>query len=83
MPLGVPKQLRRKLDNHSQLGRFVGYSYGKKGYRILLPSGKVINCGDVVFVEDNAGEQAREPKEHPSKEPDKHDAVDIDLDELG
>ena len=72
----VPKQLRQKLDNHSQLGRFVGYSKGQKGYRIALPSGKVISCGDVVFVEDIT-EQAQQPEEEAQ------DTVEIDLDEPG
>ena len=42
----IPKQLRRKLDGHSELGHFVGYSTGKKGYRIALASGEVRECGD-------------------------------------
>ena len=50
----VPKELRRKLDNHSELGRFVGYPETTKGYKILLPSGKVIVSADVVFVESDS-----------------------------
>ena len=38
----VPKQLRSKLDNHSQLGHFVGYPATNKGYRIALPSGSLL-----------------------------------------
>ena len=61
----VPKELRRKLDDHSELGHFVGYPANTKGYRIALSSGKVVIASDVTFVEDKApsGNPAPAPKE--------------------
>ena len=52
----IPKELRRKLDVHSELGHFVGYPAATKGYRIYMPSGKVIIASDV----DLFGEQRSE-----------------------
>ena len=48
----ILKQLRRKLDNHSEPGRLVGYRPNSKGYKVLLSSGKLVIFDDVVFVED-------------------------------
>ena len=47
----IPKQLRTKLDNVSQPGRFVGYAANSKGYRILLDSGSISLSRDVLFEE--------------------------------
>ena len=69
----IPKQLRRKLDNHSELGHFVGYSTGKKTYRIALSSGEVLECADVVFVEDSSIQQ-------PAQRPVQPDTMELDLD---
>ena len=90
----VPKQLRRKLDNHSELGHFVGYSTGKKGYRIALASGEVLECGDVVFVEDSTIQQGPEPAavkpgtvevdpDQPDEEPKEIEPGEIEEDEEG
>ena len=48
--------IRRKLVNYSEIGQFVGYPANTKGYRIALPSGKIIS-GDVIFAEDVARHQ--------------------------
>ncbi|KAK9824528.1 hypothetical protein WJX72_011105 [[Myrmecia] bisecta] len=48
----VPKELRRKLDSHSDSGRFVGYDTSSKGYRIYLDSGRISVASDVIFVEE-------------------------------
>ncbi len=73
----VPKQLRRKLDKQSELRRFVGYSDGKKGYRIALPSGEVTEAADIVFIEDS---NARRPPS-PDTEPNQHEMVHLDQEE--
>ena len=74
----IPKQLRRKLDNHSDPGRVVGYPAATKGYRVLLPSGKVIVSADVVFVEDVGFSDT--PAEG-AKPPDKPDILEVDVQE--
>lgn len=45
----VPKQLRSKLDDTSQPGRFLGYPSGTKGFKILLDNGKIIISRDVII----------------------------------
>ena len=55
----VPKELRRKLDSHSEPGRFVGYQLHTKGYRVYLDTGRVIVADDVVF--DEGGMPAAAP----------------------
>ena len=65
----IPKELRRKLDVHSELGHFVGYPATTKGSRIYMPSGNVFIASDVTFVENkdlmgttpNRGEEPVEP----------------------
>ena len=47
----IPSQLRQKLDSRSVKGVMVGYGIRSKGYRILLPSGDVVESRDVVFAE--------------------------------
>ena len=47
----TPKQLRNKLEDTSEPGRFIGYPAGTKGYKILLNDGRVIISRDVTFVE--------------------------------
>ena len=61
----IPKELRRKLDVRSELGHFVGYPASTKGYRIALPSGKVIIASDVTFVETKgpSGSNPTRPEE--------------------
>ena len=39
----IPEELRRKLDNHSEIGQCIGYPANIKGYMIALPSGRVID----------------------------------------
>ena len=57
----IPKQLRRKLNDHFKLGHFVHHglldSRGKKGYRMILSSGQVVECANVVFVEGSPDHQ--------------------------
>ncbi|KAK9822062.1 hypothetical protein WJX74_004518 [Apatococcus lobatus] len=73
----TPKELRRKLDDRSELGHFVGYPANTKGYRIALPSGKVIIASDVTFVETK-GPSGSTPAL--SKEPAKPDILRDALD---
>ena len=72
----VPKELRRKLDNRSEQGRFVGYPTNTKGFKILLPSGKVIVSADVVFAE---GEVPSRPAQ---QEPPDESEQDVDIMEM-
>jgi hypothetical protein len=57
----TPKQLRNKLENTSEPGRFIGYPPGIKGYKILLDSGR-ITSRDVTFVESRGTTNALPPK---------------------
>lgn len=47
----VPKALRNKLAPVSEKGVFIGYEPGTKGYRVLMPDGRVRVSRDVVFDE--------------------------------
>ena len=47
----TPKQLRNKLEDTSEPGRFIGYPASTKGYKILLDNGRIIISRDVAFVE--------------------------------
>jgi len=47
----VPKDLRRKLDSHTEKGIMVGYEPGTKGYRIYVNSGRVTMAKNVIFHE--------------------------------
>ncbi len=47
----VPKQLRGKLESHSEMGYLVGYEPNAKGYRIYLDSGKMRVAVHAVFQE--------------------------------
>ena len=58
----VPKQLRHKLEAHTQTGIFIGYAERSKAYRVLLDSGKVQETKDVIFVEDKQATEAEEAK---------------------
>ena len=78
----VPKELRRKLDDHSELGRFIGYPENTKGYKVLLPSGKVIVSADVVFVEGDSCGQPVPARQETSDESDV-DIVDESPDSTG
>ena len=50
----IPKKLRRKPDNQSEIDQSVGFPANTKGYRVAraLPSGKVIISVDVIFAEE-------------------------------
>ena len=57
----IPKERRRKLNDRSEQGHFIGYSTNTKGSRILLPSGMFIASADVVFAEgDVSSNQAQQ-----------------------
>ena len=57
----VPKELRKKLDSHSETGYMVGYPPDTKGYRIYLDSGGIRIARDVIFSEEIARD---DPKMH-------------------
>lgn len=63
----TPKQLRTKLDNTSEPGRFIGYPAGTKGYKIELDNGRIIISRDVLFVE-NGGRRADGPEDNSDEE---------------
>lgn len=42
---------KHKLQPRSASGTFIGYSLHHKGYRVLLPSGKIIVTRDILFDE--------------------------------
>ena len=50
----IPKQLRSKLESHTELGYLVGYEPNVKGYRILLDSGKIRVAENVIFQESRS-----------------------------
>lgn len=51
--LGVPKQLRRKLDMRAKKGIMVGYALRTRGYRIWLPQEhKIVESINVSFDEE-------------------------------
>ena len=56
------------------VGHFVGYSTGKKGYRVVIASGQVVECGAAVFVEHGTSRSSAEQQAF------KTDSVKIDLD---
>jgi len=49
----TPKQLRNKLEDTTEPGRFIGYPPGTKGYKFLLDNGRIIISRDVTFVESH------------------------------
>ncbi|GFU91903.1 retrovirus-related Pol polyprotein from transposon TNT 1-94 [Trichonephila clavipes] len=54
--IGVPKQLRRKLDMRAKLGIMLGYALSTKGYRIwLIEENKVVETINVRFDEGKRG----------------------------
>lgn len=62
----TPKQLRTKLDDTSEPGRFIGYPAGTKGYKILLDNGKVITSRDVTFMEIGTTSASLEDESQPA-----------------
>ena len=49
----ILERKRKKLDNRSQEGIFVGYPDNTAGYRIKLPSDQIIESSDVAFFEES------------------------------
>lgn len=67
--LGVPKQLRKKLDMRAKKGVMVGYAHRTRGFRIWIPSEKkVVESINVSFDEDKCGSGAElDPKNKPMR----------------
>lgn len=65
--VGIPRQLRSKLQSRAKIGVMVGYALNTRGYRIWLPDQKkVIETINVTFEEkprnsDHAVDSALEP----------------------
>lgn len=54
--LGVPKQLRKKLDMRAKKGIMVGYAQRTRGYRIWIPAErKIVESINVNFEESGNG----------------------------
>ncbi|GBL74326.1 Retrovirus-related Pol polyprotein from transposon TNT 1-94 [Araneus ventricosus] len=53
--VGVPKQIRKKLDMRAKLGIMMGYALHTKGYRIWLRDEKLIETINVRFDENTKG----------------------------
>ena len=66
----IPKQLRRKLDSHTERGRLVGYDASSKAYRLYLDSGKIVVTGDVIFEEAEVKSPVNNDKEEQATIPD-------------
>lgn len=47
----VPKAQLTKLDDRSRTAIFVGFQEGTKGWKVMLPGGRVTTSKDVVFFE--------------------------------
>ncbi|GBM11644.1 Retrovirus-related Pol polyprotein from transposon TNT 1-94 [Araneus ventricosus] len=59
--VGVPKQIRKKLDMRAKLGIMMGYALHTKGYRIWLrDENKLIETINVWFDENTKGVDARQ-----------------------
>ncbi|GBO39993.1 Retrovirus-related Pol polyprotein from transposon TNT 1-94 [Araneus ventricosus] len=59
--VGVPKQIRKKLDMRAKLGIMMGYALHTKGYRIWLrDENKLIETINVRFHENTKGVDASE-----------------------
>ena len=48
----VSQEKRRKLDAKSKKGIFVGYQEHCKGYRILIPTGKLLEISRNVIIRE-------------------------------
>jgi transposase InsO family protein len=65
----IPKQLRRKLDTHTEKGRLIGYGANTKGYRIYLDTGSIAVTADVTFGEEEAAKPTSAPMTAPTSAP--------------
>ena len=72
----VPKQLRQKLDSHTEAGKFVGYEANTKGYRVYLDSGKIIVAANVVCDEQPSASSS--PHQATPDETPSHHSVSAD-----
>lgn len=58
--VGIPSQLRQKLDPKARKGIMVGYALGTKGYRVYLPDlEKVIETCNVSFPKSEQNDSDR------------------------
>ena len=80
----IPKQLRTKLDDTSEPGRFISYPAGTKGYKILLDNKRVIISRDVTFLETRgtATSQAQTPEAGDTSEEEEADEAE-DMEAVG
>ena len=49
----IPAERRNKLDSKTELMRFIGFSYGKKGLRFMTSTGKIVDSRDFTFSRVN------------------------------
>jgi transposase InsO family protein len=49
----LEKHQRSKLSSKAAYANFIGYDIHRKGFRLLLPSGRIIVRRDVVFIVNN------------------------------
>jgi len=60
--VGIPKQLRKKLNMRAKRGTMVGYAMKTRGYRIWIPEErKIIETINVTFEEKNRNESSQKP----------------------
>ena len=64
----VPKELRNKLADTSQPGKFIGYPPGTKGYKILLDTGQIIISRDVTVKGGTSDDDMAEIDDSPMEE---------------
>lgn len=63
--LGIPKQLRKKLDMRTKKGIMVGYAQRTRGYRIWLPNErKIVESINVTFDDETTSSGARLEPNH-------------------
>ena len=53
----IPDEKRRKLDNKATEGRFLGYDFNSKGYRVLIGNRKVVVSREVRFMKPKRNNQ--------------------------
>ena len=85
----VPDKLRSKLSSKSLKGTMVGYPANTKGYRILLPDGRIIISRDVIFDEAHAAveehwsadSRPEQPTQQAAQHAESEEAGAMDIDE--